>query len=200
MDELVVSKLSVRTQVGFSPHEIGKLQDLKVTVVLKTDLKKAGESDCVENTINLKCLTKDIMFHLENKSLKQVLLQIEKSLGRERDKNNKNAPRTIDLDISFNGSKEIQYCLPIGSSSTTWSLPDPDTLKHAHVIIPLADVTPDFIHPRTKRSLQEMARDACGEKGFITFFPTVKVEDASGNSHVMNGDDFSISKEHHEQQ
>lgn len=62
------AKLScVRTEVGISPHKLGKRQELNITLHLRTCVKKAGESDLVEDTINYKNIAKDVLFHVENK-------------------------------------------------------------------------------------------------------------------------------------
>ena len=107
--------------------------------------------------------------------LKQVLTQVEHKLGRTRDPDNKNAPRTIDLDISFWGNMTCEYNLNDGCAAKTWSIPDPDTCKHAHVIIPLADVTPEFIHPSVKKPLKIIAMEVSGEDDFHSFFPVSQV-------------------------
>ncbi|XP_031556712.1 uncharacterized protein LOC116293431, partial [Actinia tenebrosa] len=139
MDFVEINSLHARTEVGFSPHEIGKLQELIITIQLQTS-RKAGNTDCVKDVINLKTVTKEVLFHVENKKLKIFLTDIEQRLGRLRDASNKNAPRTIDLDISFWNDSLLQYKMLRDSKIQAWSIPDPDTLKHAHVIIPLADV------------------------------------------------------------
>ena len=105
--------------------------------------------------------------------LKNVISEVEKKVGRIRTPNNKNAPRTIDLDISFCDNMTCHYTSNTACSTNTWSVPDPDILKHAHVIIPLADVTPEFIHPSVKRPLKALAQALCGEDNFRSFFPVV---------------------------
>lgn len=72
MDVLEINGLRVRSEVGFSPHERGKPQELTITMHLRTSIKKAGESDCVEDTMNLKTITKDVLFHVENKKYNRI--------------------------------------------------------------------------------------------------------------------------------
>ena len=67
MDIVEIIGLRVRTEVGFSPHELGKQQELNITMHLRTSFKKAGETDRVEDTINYKTIAKDVLFHVENK-------------------------------------------------------------------------------------------------------------------------------------
>lgn len=67
MDEVEINCLRVRTEVGFSPHELGKLQEISITMHLRTSIKKAGETDRVEDTINNKTISKEVLFHVGNK-------------------------------------------------------------------------------------------------------------------------------------
>lgn len=67
MDVVQINDLRIRAEVGFSKHEVGKQQELSITIHLKTYIKKAGETDRVEDTINYKTITKDVFFHVENK-------------------------------------------------------------------------------------------------------------------------------------
>ena len=96
---------------------------------------------------------------------------MEHKLGRVREPNNKSAPRTIDLDISFWGNTTCEYKLKDGCAVKSWFIPDPDTHKHAHVIIPLADVTPEFFHPSVKKPLKVIAREVSSKDDFRSFFP-----------------------------
>lgn len=126
----------------------------------------------------------DVVFRL-----KQVLTQLEHKLGRVRDPDNKNAPRTIDLDISFWGNMTCAYKLNDGCAVKSWSIPDPDTHKHAHVIIPLADVTPEFIHPSVKKPLKVIASEVSGKDDFHSFFPVSQLyaADEIHSNGVENG-------------
>lgn len=82
---------------------------------------------------------------------KDVLDWIERELGRVRDPQNKNAPRTIDLDISLWDTATFEY------GDKPWHVPDPDILKFAHVAIPLAQIAPDYVHPVEHITLAEIA-------------------------------------------
>lgn len=308
MDVLEINGLRVRSEVGISPHERGKLQELTINIHLRTSIKKAGESDCVEDTINYRTITKDVLFHVENKKynlveavatdvaricvvrhdvqsvkvtvhkpnslrfsdsssvtierciedfewnevhisigsniepqrnlplaismlkekmevvklssafkttpvgfkdqddfinmaaivktkldpagLKQVLLQVEDKLGRVRIPENKNAPRTIDLDISFWGNMTFEYKLNNGSALKSWSVPEPDACKHSHVIIPLADVTPDFVHPTTRKPLKLIATEVSGNDDFRSVFPVTQI--CSSNGAHTNGKEDAL--------
>lgn len=80
-----------------------------------------------------------------------VIDRIEVELERVRDPANKNAPRTIDLDISLWNSAIMKF------GAKPWKVPDPAIVNFAHVAIPLADIAPDYIHPEAGASLGEIA-------------------------------------------
>jgi 2-amino-4-hydroxy-6-hydroxymethyldihydropteridine diphosphokinase len=90
--------------------------------------------------------------HLTPLSLKKGVLDwIEQELGRRRDPHNKNAPRTIDLDISLWDNDVLEY------GDKPWRIPDPDILRFAHVAIPLAEIAPDYMHPVEKITLRDIS-------------------------------------------
>lgn len=91
---------------------------------------------------------------LEAPALKAgILLPLENELGRVRIKN-KNAPRTIDVDIAlFN-----RDVLEVGYRH----IPDPEILKFGHLALPLADLEPDYRHPETGQTLAEIAAGFVG--------------------------------------
>ncbi len=79
-----------------------------------------------------------------------VLRRIESDLGRVRS-TDRNAPRTIDIDISIFGR------LVMFDHDCDLVLPAPEILTQAHVILPLADLAPGTIHPETGETLAEIA-------------------------------------------
>lgn len=81
----------------------------------------------------------------------QVIDMIEKQLKRRRDPSNKNAPRTIDLDISLWGDAAFRY------GSKPWCVPDEAILHYAHVVLPLAEIAPDFVHAQFGLCLKDIA-------------------------------------------
>ena len=78
----------------------------------------------------------------------QILRHIEHTLGRTR-QGNKNGPRTIDIDIMLFNNQ----ILTVGARS----IPDIEVLERPFVAILLAELAPDYIHPQTGQTLQEIA-------------------------------------------
>ncbi|MBT5856668.1 2-amino-4-hydroxy-6-hydroxymethyldihydropteridine diphosphokinase [bacterium] len=95
---------------------------------------------------------------LEPLALKwQVLRPIEELLGRSRENGIKHAPRPIDLDILL---FDDRVCRVDDSC-----VPDPDIMRCAHIVIPLADVAQDLIHPITQKSIATHASSYLNAKG-----------------------------------
>jgi 2-amino-4-hydroxy-6-hydroxymethyldihydropteridine diphosphokinase len=110
------------------------------------ETKPVGKTD-QPNFMNAAVLVETGLTAGELKS--QVLQTIERELGRVRTED-KNAPRTIDLDISlFDGEM-----LELGQRR----IPDPEILQFPHIARPLADLAPDYCHPETGQTLQEIAQ------------------------------------------
>jgi 2-amino-4-hydroxy-6-hydroxymethyldihydropteridine diphosphokinase len=78
----------------------------------------------------------------------EAIAKIEQALGRVRT-GNKNAPRTIDIDIVLFNHDVLQ----VGHRH----IPDPELLERPFVAIPLAEIAPDYIHPETDQTLEQIA-------------------------------------------
>ena len=84
----------------------------------------------------------------------RVLLEIESKLGRQR-KTDKNLPRTIDLDIILFNDEVFDY--------EHRHIPDPDLQKFAHVAVPVAEISPNLLHPETGIAMLEIADELVRE-------------------------------------
>ncbi|MFQ5966423.1 MAG: 2-amino-4-hydroxy-6-hydroxymethyldihydropteridine diphosphokinase [Acidimicrobiia bacterium] len=87
---------------------------------------------------------------LPPEELRAELRRIEAQLGRVRSED-RFAPRPIDLDIVLYGDVEADF--------DGWKLPDPD-LELPHVLVPLAEIAPDWVVPGRQESLAELAAQA----------------------------------------
>ena len=75
---------------------------------------------------------------LDPEELRAALRHIEEVLDRERT-DDPNAPRTIDLDLT--------YYQGVVKDFGEWQVPDPQAESAPHIAIPIADVAPDWEHP-----------------------------------------------------
>ena len=79
------------------------------------------------------------------KKILQIFKSIEKRLGRKRAK--KNSPRTCDIDIISYGNKIITDKITI---------PHEKISKRNFVLIPLFEIAPNFVHPKTRESIKKL--------------------------------------------
>jgi len=80
--------------------------------------------------------------------VENVAHTIEKRLGRIRQPN-KNAPRTIDIDLILFDHQIFEL--------NHRHIPSPELLERPFVAIPLAAIAPDVRHPETGQTLQDIA-------------------------------------------
>ncbi len=78
----------------------------------------------------------------------EALPALEAALGRVRTEN-KNAPRTIDIDLLLFNREVLQ----LGRRH----IPSPEIGERPFVAIPLAEIAPGYLHPETGQTLQQMA-------------------------------------------
>jgi 2-amino-4-hydroxy-6-hydroxymethyldihydropteridine diphosphokinase len=82
---------------------------------------------------------------------------VEAELGRQRDTDDKNAPRPVDVDIIFYGDQLI------GSGGLV--VPHPRWAQRRFVVQPLADLQPDRVLPGMSQSVGEILKELPGADG-----------------------------------
>jgi 2-amino-4-hydroxy-6-hydroxymethyldihydropteridine diphosphokinase len=98
---------------------------------------------------------------LSSTELIDVLLDIEKQLGRERPDNEEYASRTIDIDILFYNQDNVD--------TPKLSIPHPRLHLRKFVLIPLCDIIPNFLHPVLNKSIFSLLND-CDDKLEVTLY------------------------------
>jgi 2-amino-4-hydroxy-6-hydroxymethyldihydropteridine diphosphokinase len=101
----------------------------------------------------------EITTSLSPEELLSELLSIEQELGRIRAE--KNGARTIDIDILYFESQLIH--------TPGLSIPHDRIPIRRFVLIPLAELIPDFIDPKTNKSIVEMLHD-CPDSLEVAFY------------------------------
>ena len=75
-----------------------------------------------------------------------VLLETEASFGRVR--RERWGPRTLDLDLPLHGDRVMD--------TPSLTLPHPRMHKRAFVLVPLAEIAPDWQHPTRQQPVKEL--------------------------------------------
>ena len=65
MDKIFIKDLLVRGIIGINPDEREKPQDILISVEIFCDLRQAGKSDNISDTINYRTVAKQVMAHAE---------------------------------------------------------------------------------------------------------------------------------------
>lgn len=89
----------------------------------------------------------------------EAVLKIEKALGRDRAKEERWGPRTVDIDILAVDGQILD--------SPTLTLPHPRMAERRFVITPLAALAPHWIHPKTGLTASVMLLN-CPDSGELT--------------------------------
>jgi 2-amino-4-hydroxy-6-hydroxymethyldihydropteridine diphosphokinase len=93
---------------------------------------------------------------LDPKELKEKIIRfIETSLGRRRS-NDKNAPRTIDIDLIMVDDKPLNL----------------ERWNHPFVVLPMAELMPNFIHP-TKHQMLSIVAEYMRSQSWIVKRPDI---------------------------
>jgi len=153
MDDYKKIHISIGSNIGDKLKNLEKaieLIHLKIAVVesISSIYKTEAIGFKGEDFLNI-CIS---MFSNEIPSyIMQNLLDIEKILGRVRNKKNKPESRIIDIDIVF--IEEIVI------NSSLLQVPHPKMQNRKFVLKPLLEIDPKINHPITKESISGMLRN-----------------------------------------
>jgi 2-amino-4-hydroxy-6-hydroxymethyldihydropteridine diphosphokinase len=98
-----------------------------------------------------------VITSLNPEELLEVIAKIEKLCGRERN-NNPYAARVIDIDILFYSNKVIK--------SDKLVIPHPKIQERMFVLMPMAELQPDLIHPGLSAPVSQL-RNECRDTRWV---------------------------------
>ena len=98
---------------------------------------------------------------LRPEALLDMMLDAEDSLGRVREGGRRFGPRTVDLDLLLFGNE--------GMNTERLALPHPRMLERAFVLVPLAEIAPDFVLPHGLSVTEALGRLDYRQQGNILY-------------------------------
>jgi len=102
--------------------------------------------------LNLAC---QISTDLNAEKLLHLAKDIENKMGRIA--SFRNSPRPIDIDILFYNKQVVK--------TQNLTIPHPRLAERAFVLIPLAEIAPELVHPELDRSIAKLANGVKGKNG-----------------------------------
>jgi 2-amino-4-hydroxy-6-hydroxymethyldihydropteridine diphosphokinase len=102
----------------------------------------------------------EVRTRMSPEELLDILQGVEAALGRDRSREIRMGPRTMDLDILLFGERVLE--------TEQLSIPHPRLCERAFALVPLLELAPALRHPATGRPLRE-ALEALGDQGVYSY-------------------------------
>ena len=128
---------------------ISYLQSHKIQLLKKSSFYETLSYPDIKNPKFINVII-EVLTHLPAEEFVSVLISIEESLERKR--NQKNEPRTCDIDIiDFNGR-----VMDFSYKSLIFKVPHEKLIYRNFVLFPLQEIVPNWIHPITKEKISNL--------------------------------------------
>jgi 2-amino-4-hydroxy-6-hydroxymethyldihydropteridine diphosphokinase len=145
---MVIAYLGLGSNLGNRKQNLSKALELLSEQVAIEQLSSLYETEPVgfkDQPLFLNAVCR-ISTTLSPEKLLGFVKGIETALGRTP--SFPNAPRPLDIDILFYGNRTTK--------SEALTIPHPHLTQRAFVLIPLAEIAPDLVHPENRKTIREL--------------------------------------------
>ncbi len=153
---------TVTAYLGLGSNLGNREDNLDMALKLLSQRMKVGrvssiyDTEPVGNTdqprfLNIAC---EVFTHLAPEGLLALAKGIEGKMGR---RGKSGEPRTIDIDILLYGDTVME--------TPDLVIPHPGMTERSFVLVPLAEVAPDLVHPVSGKTIAEMKKAIKEEQG-----------------------------------
>ena len=122
------------------------LETYKIKIIKKSNFYETPSYPDTKNPKFINIII-EISTNLSLEDLASVLIFVERKLERKRMK--KNEPRTCDIDIIDYNGKVMDFTY----KSLIFKVPHEKLIYRNFVLFPLQEIAPNWIHPKTKDSI-----------------------------------------------
>jgi len=157
--EPVTAYLGLGSNMGNRQDNLDKALDLLLQRLKVEQVSSIYDTEPLGNInqprfLNLVC---QVYTRLAPDELLALANGIELKLGRAPGKSG--APRPIDIDILFYGDQVIK--------TPELVIPHPRLTERAFVLIPLAEIAPDLVHPVSGQTVRELLQGVTETQGVL---------------------------------
>ena len=132
------------------------LELYKIKIIKKSSFYETPSYPDIKNPKFINIVV-EISTYLSPEDLASVLIFIEEKLERKRKK--KNEPRTCDIDIIDYDGKVMNF----SNKSLIFKVPHEKLIYRNFVLFPLQEIAPNWIHPKTKDSIDVLINKLSNE-------------------------------------
>ena len=135
---------------------VSYLEANKIKIIKKSSFYETPSFPDIKNPKFINIIV-EISTYLPPEDLASVLIFVEKKLERKRKK--KNEPRTCDIDIIDYNGKVVNFSY----KSLIFKVPHEKLIYRNFVLFPLQEIVPNWIHPKTKDSIDVLINKLSNE-------------------------------------